>query len=299
MAHRVFGDRGPWVLLLHGIGGGQAIWDEHHSGTAPAIAAAGFRAVAIDLPGYGASAVLPPGGLPDMADHLLQLVEALGASPVLLLGHSMGGMLAQEFVAQHPSRVAGLVLACTSASFGPPGGDWQARFVAERLAPLDAGLGMAGMAAALVPPMLGPAASAEASALAQAVMARVPEATYRAVLQAIVRFDRREGLARIAVPSLLLAGSHDPTAPAALMQRMAQRLGSAAGRKTVSAARARADGDAGPDAAVEFVTLAGAGHIANVEQPAAFNAAVVSFLQRHFAPAADSALPGGRSPTTP
>ncbi len=259
LAHRVVGNAGPWVLLLHGIGGGQAIWDDRHSGTASALAAAGFRAVMIDLPGYGASAALKPCGIACMAQQLLRLADALGAERPLLLGHSMGGMVAQEIAARHPARVAGVVLACTSAAFGPPGGDWQARFVAERLAPLDAGLGMAGMAAALVPPMLGPAARPEAAALAQEVMAAVPEATYRAVLQHIVAFDRREALAQVAVPALLLAGSHDPTAPAALMQRMAARL-----------------------AGAEFAALAGAGHIANVEQPAAFNAAVVSFLRRHF-----------------
>jgi len=194
-----------------------------------------------------------------LADHLC---ATQGAAPLVLLGHSMGGMVAQECAALHPQRADALALACTSAAFGPAGGDWQARFVADRLAPLDAGLGMAGMAAALVPPMLGPQARPEAAALAQAVMAAVPEATYRAVLQAIVHFDRREALARISVPTLLLAGEHDPTAPAALMQRMASRL-----------------------PAGSFVALPGVGHIANVEQPLQFNDAVVSFLQHHVATA--------------
>jgi pimeloyl-ACP methyl ester carboxylesterase len=89
-------------------------------------------------------------------------------------------------------------------------------------------------------------------------MAAVPEATYRAVLQAIARFDRREALPHIGVPTLLLAGEHDPTAPAALMQRMASRL-----------------------PAGSFVALPGVGHIANVEHPQQFNDAVVAFLQRH------------------
>jgi pimeloyl-ACP methyl ester carboxylesterase len=261
LAHRVHGARGPWVLLLHGIGGGQGIWSDAASGTASALAAAGYRAVTADLPGYGASAHLPPSDMAGMAQQVLALADALAArdgdAPLVLLGHSMGGMVAQEFAALHPQRAAALVLACTSAAFGPPGGDWQARFVAERLAPLNAGLGMAGMAAALVPPMLGPQARPEASALAQAVMAAVPEATYRAVLQAIVRFDRREALPRITVPVLLLAGAHDPTAPAALMQRMAARLPAGA-----------------------FAAVPGAGHIANVERPQPFNDAVASFLQR-------------------
>jgi 3-oxoadipate enol-lactonase len=171
----------------------------------------------------------------------------------------MGGMVAQELVAREPSGVDALVLACTSAAFGPPGGDWQARFVAERLAPLDAGQGMAGVAAALVPAMVSPGARPGSADFAAGVMARVPEATYRSALRAIVAFDRRQELAKIAVPTLLLAGEHDRTAPAAVMQRMAGRIPGAV-----------------------FVTLADAGHIANVEQPAAFDAALLDFLRRTF-----------------
>jgi 3-oxoadipate enol-lactonase len=90
------------------------------------------------------------------------------------------------------------------------------------------------------------------------VMARVPETTYRAALRAITGFDRRAALAQIAVPTLLLAAEHDRTAPPKLMQRMSGRI-----------------------AGSEFLCLPGAGHIANVEAPAAFNGAVLGFLRRH------------------
>jgi pimeloyl-ACP methyl ester carboxylesterase len=171
----------------------------------------------------------------------------------------MGGMVAQELMAQDPRGVAGLVLACTSASFGKADGRWQAQFLAERLAPLDAGVGMAGMAERLVPGLVSPAAAPEARAQARAVMGRVPESTYRSALQAIAGFDRRAALGAIRVPTLLLAAEHDRTAPPEVMQRMAARI-----------------------AGSEFVGLPNAGHIANVEAPAAFNAAVLNFLQRHF-----------------
>lgn len=248
------------VLLLHGIGGGRSIWSDAGSGTASALAAAGFRALALDFPGYGDAPGLP---------HLDAMVAAVlasaaqslsqGATRVVLLGHSMGGMVAQEAVARQPGCVQGLVLACTSASFGPADGAWQAGFVAERLAPLDAGLGMAGVAERLVPAMVSPQAPEPALRFAGALMARVPEASYRVALRALATFDRRSALAQIAVPTLLLTGEHDRTAPPELMQRMARRIPGS-----------------------ETVTLAGAGHIANLEAPEAFNAAVVSFLRRHF-----------------
>ena len=247
------------VLLLHGIGGGRSIWNDAASGTTRALAAAGYRAVAVDLPGYGDSAALGPPDMDTMVDSVQALTAHIAAPRTVLVGHSMGGMVAQELVARSARAVHGLVLACTSASFGRSDGAWQARFVADRLAPLDAGLGMAGMAQRLVPAMVAPGASADALQAAIDVMSRVPEASYRSALAAIAGFDQRANLPHIHMPVLCLAAEHDRTAPPELMQRMAKRL---------------------PQA--EFACLAAAGHIANVEQPAAFNEALLSFFQRHF-----------------
>lgn len=248
------------VLLLHGIGGGRSIWNAQASGTLQALADAGFRALALDLPGYGDSVALGPPGMDSFVNAVQALIDHTRPRRVLLLGHSMGGMVAQAFAARFPQRLHGLVLACTSALFGKPDGAWQQQFVAERLAPLDAGLGMAGMADRLVPGLVSPAASAAARQIARDVMARVPEVSYRAALQTIAGFDLREALAAIRVPTLLLAAEHDRTAPPEVMQRMAARI-----------------------AGSEYLCLKDAGHIANVEAPAAFNAAVVDFLRRRCA----------------
>jgi pimeloyl-ACP methyl ester carboxylesterase len=253
LAHDRAGPRGaPAVVLLHGIGGGRRIW----RGSVDRLAGAGFDVVAVDLPGYGGSTGLAPGGIDTMAAAVLALLDTLALPRAAVVGHSMGGMVAQELAVLAPDRVDALVLACTSPAFGRPGGDWQATFVAERLAPLDGGRGMAGLAAELVPAMVSAHAVDGASAVAQSVMAAVPEATYRRVLAAIVSFDRRASLGTIDVPTLCLAGAEDRTAPPSMMQRMA----------------------AGIPGAV-FAVIDGAGHIANVEQPAVFDAALIDFLQ--------------------
>ncbi|MDF3838524.1 alpha/beta hydrolase, partial [Cupriavidus basilensis] len=151
------------------------------------------------------------------------------------------------------------VLSGTSPAFGKADGQWQRDFVAARTAPLDAGKTMAQMADGLVRAMVAPQADADAVAFAASVMAAVPPATYRAALQALVRFDRRESLARISVPVLALAGEHDANAAPAVMERMAQKI-----------------------AGAQYLCLPAAGHLACMERPADFNAAVLGFLGRQF-----------------
>jgi pimeloyl-ACP methyl ester carboxylesterase len=247
------------VVLLHGVGGGRAIWGDEASGTTRALGDAGYTTIAVDLPGYGGSPLPAVLTTASMAGAVAQTIRALGLPRAVLVGHSMGGMVAQELAATDPACVAGLVLACTSPAFGKADGAWQQAFLRERLALLDAGQGMAGLAAALVPGMVAPDAAAAAVGQATRVMARVPQATYRAALAAIVGFDRRDALGAIGVPTLVLAAEHDRTAPPAVMQRMAERI-----------------------ACAEYRCLAGAGHVANVEQPAAFNGALLAFLARNF-----------------
>ena len=246
---------GPLVLLLHGVGGGREAWGAAGSDSGAALAAAGFTAVAVDFPGYGLSRPVQPYDLAGMAAALAQLVAWLGLGPAVLVGHSMGGMVAQELAARTPQAVAGLVLASTSPAFGKPGGDWQRDFLQSRFAPLDAGAGMAGLAAQLVPAMLPPDAPASVRAGAQVLMAGVPEATYRSAVAALVAFDRRAQLPLIAVPTLVITGELDKTAAPEVARKMAERI---------------------PGALLQ--TVPGAGHLLPMEQPQAFNTALLSFL---------------------
>ncbi len=259
LAHLRWGDGPRTVVLLHGVGGGREAWGDSLSGTGSALAEAGFSAVAFDLPGYGESPLIEPYTMASLAAAVVASIDALGLTPCALVGHSMGGMVAQELMAAAPASVAALVLSGTSASFGKPGGAWQAEFLAQRLAPLDAGAGMAALAPGLALGMASPTAPHDAVARAAILMSGVPEATYRCALQAIVGFDRRELLADLRLPVLCLAGEHDRNAPPVLMQQMAARI-----------------------PAAEYLCLSGVGHLANMEAPAPFNRALIEFLLRRF-----------------
>ncbi|MEO7760775.1 MAG: alpha/beta fold hydrolase [Casimicrobiaceae bacterium] len=248
----------PPIVMLHGIGGGKMQW----AAQVELLTDAGWRAIAWDMPGYGESAM--PGAeytFSALAAGLRRLLDALAIERAIVVGHSMGGMVALEAYAQFPERFAGLVLACTSAAFGGTSGEFQRRFVADRLAPLDAGLGMPGMAAQQVPRMMARDAPTSAREAAISIMGAVPEPTYRTALRALATFDRRDVLGLIDVPTLVLAAADDVQAPPEVMEKMASRIVGA-----------------------EFEVLTGCGHLANIEQPAAFAAAVAGFGLRCAVP---------------
>lgn len=249
-AYAVQGSGQATVVFLHGVGGDRQSW-------APQLAAFArrFRAVAWDAPGYGASAPLQPMTFPGLAASLALLLDDLGVDAAHLVGQSFGGMIAQEFAATYPARVKSLVLTATSPAFGRSDGDFQKRFIADRLAPLEAGRTMAELAEGIVGGLVGDKPDPAGVKAAVGSMSRVSPDTYRASMLCIVGFDRREALGRIAVPTLVLAGARDTNAPAPMMEKMASKIPGA-----------------------RYVCLAGAGHLANLEQPAAFNEIVMKFL---------------------
>lgn len=243
---------GPAIVFLHGVGGAAEAWR-------PQLESFGVdhRAIAWDMPGYGGSDPLDKVTFPALAQALLRLFDHLEIERPHIVGHSLGGMIAQELLALYPDRAASLVLLATSPAFGSKDGDFQKKFVADRLAPLDAGKSMADFARPLIDAMTGTDADQEGLDRAQACMSRVSPDTYRTMVKCLVSFDQRAKLGDINVPCLVVAGAEDRTAPAAMMERMAERI---------------------PDA--EFVCLEKAGHLANMEQPDDFNAVVRRFLDR-------------------
>ena len=116
----------------------------------------------------------------------------------MLVGHSMGGMVAQTMLRRRPDGYSAVVLACTSPAFGNADGEFQRKFVADRIGPLDAGKTMADLAPGLVARMVGPAADPAGRAHAVAVMSAVPPETYRAAVRCLVTFDERANLGKIA-----------------------------------------------------------------------------------------------------
>jgi len=266
-----FAGEGPPVLCLHGIGGGVESFrpqlDDASAvagiGGSPARAGTpaglmGFRVIAWNMPGYGAGEAgnWPP-TFGSLSASLGELIDALGYGPVSLVGHSIGGMVALEHTLGRPEQVTSLVLVATTPGFGGRDDSFGDAFLKARLAPLDAGMGMAGMARDAARRIVGPSASSETVASVEKPMAAVSERTWRGILECLVTFDRRECLGCVTRPCCLIAGGHDGSAPARTMERMAARL---------------------PNA--EFHMIERAGHMVNQEAPMEVNRIIGRFLRR-------------------
>ena len=245
----------PPLVFLHGIGGAARAWRGQLD-----FFAGRFHAIAWDMPGYGGSAPLAKCSIAALAGALQDFLQQVGATNPILVGHSIGGMIVQQLLAKNPHIASAVVLAQTSPAFGKPDGDWQKAFIEARLGPLDRGETLASLAPSLVKELVGDDSDAGGMELARDCMASVPEATYRATMQALMGFDLRDALKDITVPTLVLSGSKDKNAPAPMMAKMAAYIPSA-----------------------RYFELEGVGHLANLEQPGAFNAALDSFLRANAA----------------
>jgi 3-oxoadipate enol-lactonase len=249
----------PAVVFLHGIGGSARIWAPQSA----RFAAAGFRPIALDMLGYGAREPVDRMDFDTLAADIEAQIAQHDLDRPIIVGHSMGGMLAQTLVRRGPRAYRAAVFSCTSPAFGDPTGEFQKKFVADRLGPLDAGRTMAELAPGMVAAVSGPAPDPAGRKLAVETIAATSERSYRAAVHCLVNFDERANLARISIPVLCLAGEHDHLAPPAMMERMAARIPGA-----------------------RYVCLKGVGHLPNVESAPRFDAAVLDFLRAALAPAA-------------
>jgi len=116
--HRLtWGEKGPLVVLVHGLTGRASLWGD----VARRLAAAGYRVVAPDLRGHGAS---PRAASYTLAEHTADLIALLEATgPAHLVGHSLGAALAWRVAAGRPDLVQRLVLEDQHPNAAPSG--WQ------------------------------------------------------------------------------------------------------------------------------------------------------------------------------
>ncbi|MEQ4530762.1 MAG: alpha/beta hydrolase [Mixta sp.] len=106
-------DSEPTLMLLHGISSGAASWHKQR-------ALAGCRVLAWDMPGYGTSPMLnvEKADAGDYADALAAFLDRAQVRRAVLVGHSLGALIAAAFAAKYPQRVAYLALANPAQGYG-------------------------------------------------------------------------------------------------------------------------------------------------------------------------------------
>jgi len=189
------------LVLLHGIGSNSRSWRRQLAGLS-----SDFNVIAWDAPGYGRSS--DPLGKPSMryyADCLRGLLDELRLSRVFLLGHSMGGAVAQEFCRAHSSVVRKLILADTSKQ-GSKGK------LEERLQMIRT-MSAAQLAKERGPKLLSPSAPESLVREVVSIMSEVRRPGYEFAATALAESDTRDVLRDLRVPTLLIWGADDEITP--------------------------------------------------------------------------------------
>jgi pimeloyl-ACP methyl ester carboxylesterase len=247
---------GPAIVLLHGISSQSASW----TGQLDALATR-FRVIAWDAPGYGGSDALE-GDAPAAADYaatLAALWDALGIRHAVVVGSSLGALIATAFAARWPARVAGLVLLNPAGGYGRASATEREAKLAARLERLAA-LGPEGLAQALPSGMLSPAVSAEARALAAWSTAQLRPHGYAQAARMLAHAHLADDAAHYGGPVLVVGASADTITPPA-------------GCAAIAKAFPRG----------EYRLLEGPGHLSYLDAPDAVNALIAEFAGRHSA----------------
>jgi pimeloyl-ACP methyl ester carboxylesterase len=213
------------------------------------------RVLVVDLPGHGGTA--GPGllGIQAYADWVVAFLDTVGIDRAVVVGHSMGGAIAQTLALGRPDRLDGVVLVATGARLRVAG----RLFEAFREAPAEGRGLLQGLS-------YGSATPPERVSVAERVLAETAPLVTLGDFLACDRFDVLDCLGRIEVPALVLVGTEDRLTPPRF-------------------ARALADGIAG----ARLVEIPGAGHFPQLEAPEAVTRAIRGFLL-----SLDSPDPGGR-----
>lgn len=193
------------LVLLHGIGSGAASWVDQlaHFG-------ATRRVVAWDAPGYGCSTPLAAAA-PTAADYaaaLAALVDGLGLPRFVLVGHSLGAMMAAAYAAAYSERIAGLVLLSPARGYGSAAAALRDERLASRLAMLER-LGPEGLARERSAAMLSSAAPREALAWVAWNLRRLHPQGYRQAATMLAIDDIERYARRVTAEVHVASGEED------------------------------------------------------------------------------------------
>ena len=241
---------GPPLVLIHALGLSHHLWDD----LVPLLAGA-CQVITYDVRGHGESDVPPgPYAMADFAEDLAGLLDALGVESAHLVGISMGGMIAQEFVLTWPRRVRSLVLADTTSEYHQEA----RRQLAER-ARIAEERGLRPLVESTIDRWFTPAFRQTQPAAVERIrnlLQRAYPQGYAASCRAIAGAEWTERLVGVTTPTTILVGSEDTSTPIEMALKIHEHI---------------------PGSQYEVIPLAA--HLTCVSQPSEFAYAVLSTVK--------------------
>lgn len=238
--------REPTVIFVHGAGGAQEQWRFQLRHLGPR-----WNALAVDLPGHGASQGSGYRTIGEYREFTRDLLEALGIDRAVLVGHSMGGGIAQSFALAYPSRLAAMVLVGTGARL---------RVHPEIFAAIRCG-GLAEAGQLISRWAYSRSAMPATVAQGAEAFSRNRASVLEGDFLACDAFDVMPEIPAIRVPTLVLCGKDDRLTPMKYARFLRQRI---------------------PGAVLASVPEAG--HMVMLEKPAEFNRRLAEFLGARLFP---------------
>ena len=243
------------LILIHAFPLNARMWEPQL-----ALADRGWRVVAPQLRGVeGGDGDPPTRSIDDYAGDVIDLLDALQIHEAVIGGLSMGGYVTLALFRHAPRYFLGMVLADTRPQADTPDGI-EGR---KRLLRLVREQGVAALADEMLPKLLGEATRRDRLDLVEHVRGLVLSSSIQSIGGAIAALMTRQDstplLQTIHCPVLILVGDEDTVTPRAVSEDMQRAI-----------------------AGSELVVVPGAGHLSNVEQPAAFNEALARFLEHRL-----------------
>lgn len=240
---------GPWLTMSHSLACNLHMWDEEARRLSKR-----YRVLRYDTRGHGESSA-PAGAysLDMLADDLQGLLQALGVRSTHFVGLSMGGMIGQTYALKYPGVFKSLALCDTTSRYPAEAGPmW-----ADRIRTVEAGgveplLEMT-MARFFSEPFRK--ARPEVVETVAAMMRSTPAPGYLGCCHAIPKINLTSRLREIRCPAVVIVGKNDPGTPVAMAEEIHQAMPGS-----------------------RLVVIPDAAHLANLEQPDAFNQALAEFL---------------------
>ncbi len=241
---------GTPVLFVHGFPHNRSLWSPQVNALVDRA-----RCIAPDLRGFGETTVAPPYSMDQYADDLAALLDVARIDRAVIAGLSMGGYITFAFWRRHRERVRALVLADTR----PGADDDESSRKRGDLAAVARTQGSAAVAERMMTGMVGRSTRDKSPEVVEQVygmLASAPADGVVGALEAMVaRPDSSPTLGDIDVPTLIVVGEEDALTPVREARAM---------HASVRGSR--------------LEVLAGAGHVSNLERPAAFNHVLSEFL---------------------